>query len=176
MKTNQTLTKEFDNLMEQPIDNVLVVSRCIGASYDRFKMMVIERYPNSEEYTIEQLNSVAGDYKYNMADTGIIEVLINSMGRIFMNPKAKKTQRTYIMIDKNTGYYKIGKSMNPKFREKTIQSEKPTVELLVIFENDIEKLLHEKYKAKRVRGEWFSLAKSDLIDIRKNYKLNINTK
>jgi hypothetical protein len=72
------------------------------------------------------------------------------------------------MIDKNTGYYKIGRSLKPKFREKTLQSEKPTIELL--FSNDAkikkEKDLHNMFSDKRIRGEWFDLNGSDLTKIK----------
>jgi hypothetical protein len=65
----------------------------------------------------------------------------------------------YIMIDHNTGYYKIGHSKNALRRESTLQSEKPTIELLYTFEGDVkdERDLHENYKDLRVRGEWFAL-------------------
>jgi len=78
----------------------------------------------------------------------------------------------YVMIDKNTGLYKIGRSKNPTIREKTLQSEKPTIELMLYwsgFTND-EKFLHEKYRDKRVRGEWFSLDYIDIESIKSYFK------
>ncbi len=75
------------------------------------------------------------------------------------------------MIDHNTKYYKIGKSDSPLKREKTLQSEKPTIQLIYYFEsydND-EKILHQKFKDKRIRGEWFNLDEND-IEYIKNYK------
>ena len=73
----------------------------------------------------------------------------------------------YVMIDKNTGYYKIGKSKNPQFREKTLQSQKPTIEMLFTHEGRCsdEKALHKMFKEKRIRGEWFDLSGSDLTII-----------
>jgi hypothetical protein len=69
----------------------------------------------------------------------------------------------YLMIDHNTGYYKIGKSKSPKFRETTLQSQKPTIELIHIWEKDFsEKQLHEKFSNKRIRGEWFNLTSEDV--------------
>jgi hypothetical protein len=67
----------------------------------------------------------------------------------------------YIMIDYNTGYYKIGHSKNVLRRESTLQSEKPTIELLYTFEGDRkdERDIHENYKDFRIRGEWFALDK-----------------
>jgi len=79
-----------------------------------------------------------------------------------------KFTKVYVMIDKNTGYYKIGRSSNPLKREKTLQSEKPTIELLFHHDARIsnEKELHDMFNNKRVRGEWFDLNGSDLSVIR----------
>ena len=70
----------------------------------------------------------------------------------------------YLMHNKTNGYYKIGKSNNPKFRERTLQSQEPDVELIAKWEVDSneEKLLHKKFKDKRVRGEWFALDEEDV--------------
>ncbi len=61
------------------------------------------------------------------------------------------------MKDENTGYYKIGKSKTPKQRERTLQSEKPSIKMIKVWNNNIEKFLHNEYKEFRVRGEWFKL-------------------
>mgnify|MGYP000884813906 FL=1 len=50
----------------------------------------------------------------------------------YVRPKSK----CYILKDHNTGLYKIGKSVNPVFREKTLQSEKPTIEAVKIFKQN----------------------------------------
>lgn len=73
---------------------------------------------------------------------------------------------TFVYLMKNTrnGYYKIGRSDNPKFREKTLQSEEPEVELLHVWPGTklIEEGLHAEFSSCRVRGEWFNLEDSDL--------------
>jgi hypothetical protein len=76
------------------------------------------------------------------------------------------------MIDKNTGYYKIGRSKNPKIRETTLQSEKPTIEMIFSVESKMsdEKVLHDLFKNKRIRGEWFDLSGSDINTIREYFK------
>ena len=83
---------------------------------------------------------------------------------------AKHKTQVYLMIDKNTGLYKIGRSKKPEFREKTLQSEKPTIELLFNWHafNKDELNLHKIFEEKRIRGEWFDLNYSD-IDTIKNY-------
>lgn len=83
--------------------------------------------------------------------------------------KAQNTQKTYIMIDHNTGFYKIGKSSNPAIREKTLQSEKPTIDIVLICEKNIESDLHSIYESKRIRGEWFNLNADDILDIIEQY-------
>lgn len=84
--------------------------------------------------------------------------------------RIKLETKSYIIKDCNNNTYKIGKSKNPLKREKTLQSEKPNLKLIKIFENNIEKELHELYKDCRLRGEWFKLNNIQLEYICKNYK------
>ena len=102
------------------------------------------------------------------------QIYITNLKEVNNSSTLKKLQsdftKVYVMIDKNTGYYKIGRSINPEKRERTLQSEKPTIEML--FNHDArvadEKQLHNMFVDKRVRGEWFDLNGSDLNKIR-NY-------
>ena len=76
----------------------------------------------------------------------------------------------YLMKDKVNNLYKIGKSKNPKRREKTLQSEKPSISMVfsVEFREDFnEKVLHGRYAAQRVRGEWFDLSPAQVRYITK---------
>ncbi|MDD4218291.1 MAG: GIY-YIG nuclease family protein [Bacteroidales bacterium] len=82
----------------------------------------------------------------------------------------------YLMIDIINNYHKIGISNSPKYREKTLQSEKPTIELICTkkFPNrkiaqSFEKALHDAYSDKRIRGEWFSLDQREVEDIIKSF-------
>lgn len=75
--------------------------------------------------------------------------------------------KTYLMHDSQRGYYKIGKSRNPKVRETTLQAELPTIDLIHVIDSDIELYLHQKFDAKRVRGEWFRLSQDDINYIKK---------
>lgn len=79
----------------------------------------------------------------------------------------------YLMIDTTNGYHKIGISNAPDYREKTLQSEKPTVELLASkkfinrrIAQSFEKALHDTYSSKRVRGEWFNLSQIEVDELR----------
>jgi hypothetical protein len=84
------------------------------------------------------------------------------------NEKINEPTKVYVMIDEHTGAYKIGRSKNPKIREKTLQSEKPFIRLLFAFDgiNEHERQLHEMFKEKRIRGEWFDLSYSDIVKIK----------
>ena len=76
------------------------------------------------------------------------------------------------MNDTTNNYYKIGISKNPTYREKTLQSEKPTIEMIAFkkFPNrkiakSFEKALHSSYDSNRIRGEWFDLNQAEVNDI-----------
>lgn len=83
----------------------------------------------------------------------------------------------YLMLDNNTGLYKIGMSNNPEIRERTLQSEKPTI--IKVSEKRLpsreiaaamEKMLHSIFSDKRVRGEWFKLTSLDIWKIQEILK------
>jgi len=85
------------------------------------------------------------------------------------------------MIDTTNKYHKIGISKDPEYRERTLQSEKPTIELVTRekFQSkkmalSIEKLLHEKYKTKNLRGEWYDLCETDITKIKEILKFHKN--
>lgn len=78
-------------------------------------------------------------------------------------------QQTYLMLDEACGAVKIGKSSDPRFREHTLGAQIPCVKLLAVCPKDIERELHDKYKIKRMRGEWFNLSHKDIRQIIKNY-------
>ena len=78
----------------------------------------------------------------------------------------------YLMIDTANGFHKIGISSNPEYREHTLQSEKPSIELLAaksfpsrLIAEAIESALHKAFGDKRLRGEWFQLDAKDIIDL-----------
>ncbi len=83
----------------------------------------------------------------------------------------------YLMIDTTNNHHKIGISNKPQWREKTLQSEKPTIELLCSkkfvsrkIAASFEKALHESYSKKRIRGEWFSLDLKEINEIEQTLK------
>jgi uncharacterized membrane protein YhaH (DUF805 family) len=78
----------------------------------------------------------------------------------------------YLMADTTNNYHKIGISNQPLFRERTLQSEKPTIVLIASKKYpsrqiavSIEKALHETFRNKNIRGEWFNLNQTDINEI-----------
>lgn len=78
----------------------------------------------------------------------------------------------YLMLDNSNGYHKIGISNTPEYREKTLQSEKPSIEMLACkkfptrkIAEAIESALHAAYSQQRLRGEWFNLNEEDVAAI-----------
>lgn len=81
--------------------------------------------------------------------------------------KIAKGGFVYLMQDTSLGYHKIGFSTNPQFRERTLQAQKPTIQLEHYWKGTwrIEQSLHEKFMPKRIRGEWFDLSSEDIAEI-----------
>lgn len=83
----------------------------------------------------------------------------------------------YLMHDISNGYYKIGISNNPEYRERTLQSEKPTIEMIISkkypirkIAESIEKALHDTYSKQRLRGEWFDLETKDVEHVKETLR------
>jgi|SRR5690606_6910600 len=83
--------------------------------------------------------------------------------------KKKKPQKTYLMRDFNTGYTKIGKSIDPQVRERTLQSQIPNIAIIAVCDENVEAELHRRFEIKRCRGEWFNLLEHDFEFIFSKY-------
>jgi len=108
-------------------------------------------------------------YLSAMFTTHLIEFTV---GQMEGTKKPKKPSKTYLMRDSNTGYTKIGKSVNPMHRETVLQSEKPTIQLFAVCEDNIESKLHKKFKHCRIRGEWFDLSNNEILDLMNEHGFN----
>lgn len=74
----------------------------------------------------------------------------------------------YLCRNKRNGYVKIGFSITPELREKTLQSEEPELFFEHTFPGttmDDESELHRRYASRRLRGEWFELTPQDVTEI-----------
>lgn len=94
-----------------------------------------------------------------------------------------KNKSGFIYIMKDTSipqYVKIGFAKSPKNREKILQAEKPTIELVKYYDGGsqlVEKSIHKVLKDFRVRGEWFKMSVEDAEKaIIEKLKINNNGK
>jgi len=83
----------------------------------------------------------------------------------------------YLMHDLANNAYKIGISNNPEYRERTLQSEKPSIEKIAAKQypsrdlaRAIEASLHKVYEIRRLRGEWFRLEPNEVEDVKNSLK------
>lgn len=81
--------------------------------------------------------------------------------------RVKEVLYVYLMHNRRNNYYKIGRSNNPEYREKTLQAEDPDIALLNkwIGSSALEKHLHNTFRSLRIRGEWFALKEDDITSI-----------
>ena len=75
--------------------------------------------------------------------------------------------KTYMVLDTGANLIKIGKSVNVEYRVKSLQACCGSkLEILHVFDFDIESLLHIKFRDSRKHGEWFDIDfKSAMRDI-----------
>ena len=104
------------------------------------------------------------------------EIKLVNLPKVIEDGTNKADERcfVYLMHDEANGFYKIGISNNPEYREHTLQSEKPTIVLVTAKEFPIrpiaeafEAALHKTYEDKRLRGEWFNLTVDDIEVLKK---------
>ena len=128
--------------------------------------------------SIKDISIEALSAEYFCAYASLFAEALEQCGYKADNPAAKpvissKTDTcfVYLMFDEANGFYKIGISNHPEYREHTLQSEKPTITLLKAKEypsraiaEAFESALHKTYESKRLRGEWFKLNADD-VDI-----------
>lgn len=77
---------------------------------------------------------------------------------------APKLGFVYVMYDANLLAHKIGFSQNPKYRERTLQAQKPSISLIASYPGTLadEAYLHREFEGDRIRGEWFYLNPEDV--------------
>ena len=81
--------------------------------------------------------------------------------------------KTYIIADKKYHIIKVGRSKNPQESLKTIQtSNGPDLEIICVFEEDIESEINEYLKKYKVRGEWYYPNPKTLLEIQEKYLPN----
>jgi len=115
------------------------------------------------------INKIMEEVADNILSYDIDELYNEEEEEIEELPSRYKETQTYLMKNKRNGLYKIGKSTMPAYRERTLQSEEPEIEMVKLWKDNIEDILHKKYHKHRVRGEWFKLNKTQVKYICTHY-------
>ena len=72
----------------------------------------------------------------------------------------KSLIKTYLIYDGR--YYKIGISTRPEKRLSSIKSLNPSAQIIHLINSNVETELHNRYRYKRIHGEWFDLNNRDV--------------
>ena len=79
------------------------------------------------------------------------------------------SQETYIIYNSSTRLYKIGKSVSPEARLRSLECGAGCeLKLVGTFPIDIERDLHTTFGSKRKIGEWFNLNSEDIVLLESN--------
>jgi len=75
----------------------------------------------------------------------------------FEEPKPPVEHKTYFIANSEMTIVKIGRSVDPMGRLKTLQTTSSTLlELIKVIDGNIERFLHKKFSHLKLHGEWFS--------------------
>lgn len=162
-------SEEIDLLSNFSIESIRILIESENQKIDIF-LKDESAYPKRDlQFVIKETFS---NYKKAVSTVDNYNPIFKSAGDIKSN-NSNEICFVYLMLDSVNNYHKIGISNNPEYREKTLQSEKPTIELISHkhyptrkIAESIEKALHESYKDKRIRGEWFILSEEDINNIK----------
>lgn len=132
-------------------------------------------------FPVEDTNDISLDLSYNVFQNFVslfIAAVKDNVKDYDSNIKVENIScYVYLMVDTANNFYKIGISNRPGYREHTLQSEKPTIELLCakeyptrVIAEAIESALHKAFASKRIRGEWFNLSLVDVLSIKETLR------
>lgn len=132
-------------------------------SFDKSKSSIVLHFECDKETSIS--------YLIDFFDKMIRENQNHFTNKIVQVDKGKKyldkLKFTYLMYDEISGFYKIGRSINPKFRENTLSSQTPKIKLVYKCCESIvtERYLHKLFSHKNIRGEWYKLELNEIDHI-----------
>ena len=89
--------------------------------------------------------------------------------------KPKVTYKGFVYILHGGSQYKIGCTKHPTIRPQAIARQMPfAVEIVLLIPSqdmyETERRIHTLFSAKRIEGEWFSLAENDIAHLRSLYE------
>jgi len=154
------------NVIEDIIDSVLI-SREGG--YEKWRKELDERKERMiQERIKEERKRIEAEEKV-LKGKHYAEFLENMRSINGQASGGNEPDHLYLMRHVN-GLTKIGRSVKPEARERTLQAEDPRLELIYVgkYLGWLEKRFHDMFAEERVRGEWFDL-KEHRVDWIKYY-------
>lgn len=96
---------------------------------------------------------------------------LSMLEEFFIDAAPDHSAGTVYVIQGNHGYCKIGKTENLPARLRSLSTASPfELQVLMTFKSHdmgwLEAVLHKRYAAKRLRGEWFELSEEDIAELR----------
>jgi len=170
---NWYLSKESDTLTDFQKEVISLMKLALQLKIEHSKIDI--DYYKSYEIAKVELNKVCKSE--DMVGYGLCYVYTHTVGDVISyltinkKEKPKKLFKTYIITDFN-GNYKIGKSVNPDSRLKSLQLGNPNITLIAVVDCDIEKIIHNELSVFSISNEWFKLEKNQLKQIIKKYNFN----
>ncbi len=175
-KKRNELTMAFSKIIsdEYPMDNELIDVFNAFQYHTRTMLEKINRFTYGNEIAgkngiIVVKDKVGIDFVPMLDKSKAFKEIFSAIKEEVSKQNGNKI---YLMFNPRNGYTKIGRSINPKNREKTLQGEDPETEIIALWNAPVskEKELHKEYNDKRIRGEWFNLGIADLLEIKNKMK------
>ncbi|MDG5801042.1 GIY-YIG nuclease family protein [Marinilabiliaceae bacterium ANBcel2] len=162
MFANQ-ISQEYEEL--NVIDVFNIYQRSIRSMYEKYN------YFTYNPQNIKDKNTQLA-LKGKLGVIAVLEIEKAKFYQEFFNISKKSLSEdeeyVYLMYNFINDLIKIGQSKNPTFREKTLQSQEPEIQMIGFWKasKSIEKEFHKEFSFKRKRGEWFKLTFKDLKRIK----------
>lgn len=141
-------------------------NRCVKFYTSKFEAMLHMKHKNAKQ-------SIMTFVQYGYSDTDIERMFIaeeNEYCRLLDERRWRDIQQhtpipgekcTYVMYD-GSALYKIGRSVNPNERLRSLCTANPSLQLIMVCNADIECTIHKLFTSKRVKREWFKLDQNDM--------------
>jgi len=137
--------------------------------------------PNEKMYTVKEVAVMIGcqqdtldDKEYEYEKRGLFTIRkIKNQDLVKFNQEEEYS--VYIAHDKVKNIYKIGKSINPIKRVRSLKCSNLDIELISYRRgySILEKDMHKNYKDYCIGGEWFNFTEEKLREILKKYSMSI---
>lgn len=126
--------------------------------YTPMKRNVPQKYAEARQQFVDMLISDSSDLCLYYEELAVQRLA---------QPKHQNRQGFVYLLQSDTGFYKIGRTKNPKSRSKTFGVQLPfEVKFIATIAtpdmHSLEAELHAHFASKRVNGEWFNLSPEDV--------------